>query len=103
MDMPPVTQRDGRPEASESSGEFPRPRAEIPGRCGESRRFRPAESRSAAARGLLSRASREGPAMQNDQPPTSPLSRTPILVVDDEPLIRWSVAETLRNAGYTVV
>jgi DNA-binding NtrC family response regulator len=26
-----------------------------------------------------------------------------ILVVDDEPLVRWSIAETLRTAGYDVV
>jgi len=26
-----------------------------------------------------------------------------ILVVDDEPLVRWSIAETLRAAGYDVV
>jgi DNA-binding NtrC family response regulator len=26
-----------------------------------------------------------------------------VLVVDDEPLVRWSIAETLRGAGYDVV
>lgn len=26
-----------------------------------------------------------------------------VLVVDDEPLIRWSVSETLRQAGHTVI
>jgi DNA-binding NtrC family response regulator len=26
-----------------------------------------------------------------------------VLIVDDEPLIRWSVAETLEDAGFTVV
>ena len=27
----------------------------------------------------------------------------PVLVVDDEPLIRWSIAEALSERGYTVV
>ena len=29
--------------------------------------------------------------------------RNQVLVIDDEPLIRWSVRETLRHHGYTVV
>jgi two-component system, NtrC family, response regulator AtoC len=31
----------------------------------------------------------------------SPAGR--VLVVDDEPLVRWSIAETLRSGGYDVV
>jgi two-component system, NtrC family, response regulator AtoC len=30
-------------------------------------------------------------------------SQTRVLVVDDEPLIRWSIAEALTDNGYTVV
>lgn len=30
-------------------------------------------------------------------------STTRVLVVDDEPLVRWSVAETLRGHGYEIV
>ena len=33
---------------------------------------------------------------------TTALSTLRVLVVDDEPLIRWSVAETLGQAGYQV-
>ncbi len=37
-------------------------------------------------------------------PSADPLPpRARVLVVDDEPLIRWSVSETLRHEGYTVV
>ena len=32
----------------------------------------------------------------------TPARRDCVLVVDDEPLIRWSVAETLRQCGYTI-
>ncbi len=30
-------------------------------------------------------------------------SATRVLVVDDEPLVRWSIAETLRDRGYDIV
>jgi DNA-binding NtrC family response regulator len=42
--------------------------------------------------------------MPRDLPPTTrhfPVGQ--VLVVDDEPLIRWSIAETLADRGYAVV
>lgn len=33
----------------------------------------------------------------------SSTTRVRVLIVDDEPLIRWSVAETLEDAGFAVV
>lgn len=39
-----------------------------------------------------------------DLPLENVMSNHPaVLVVDDEPLIRWSIAETLRHRGYAVV
>ncbi len=35
----------------------------------------------------------------SDTPPTA----TRVLVVDDEPLVRWAVAETLADSGYQVL
>jgi DNA-binding NtrC family response regulator len=45
------------------------------------------------------------PEMTPDNRPIAaePASRGCVLVVDDEPLIRWSVAETLKQHGYRVV
>lgn len=36
-------------------------------------------------------------------PRDSPRAPSHVLVVDDEPLIRWSVSETLRHEGHIVV
>ena len=33
---------------------------------------------------------------------TSPAPKA-ILIVEDEPLVRWLIADTLRESGYTVV
>jgi DNA-binding NtrC family response regulator len=37
------------------------------------------------------------------QEPSRIARRANVLVVDDEPLIRWSVSETLRHEGFAVV
>jgi two-component system, NtrC family, response regulator AtoC len=51
---------------------------------------------------LLPIAESIGPSTR-DIPPLPEISALRrVLVVDDEPLIRWSVSETLRDRGYTV-
>lgn len=42
------------------------------------------------------------PLARNLSPRAKKLPRPRVLVVDDEPLVRWSVAETLRARGYDV-
>src|SRR5437762_2337441 len=42
-------------------------------------------------------------AEMRDIPPMTEKNSPRVLVVDDEPLIRWSVAETLTDRGYEVV
>jgi DNA-binding NtrC family response regulator len=39
----------------------------------------------------------------SSSPSVRPTVGTPVLIVDDEPLMLWSVSETLRDRGYTVV
>ena len=43
------------------------------------------------------------PASRGEFPQVRKKSATRVLVVDDEPLVRWSVAETLRAHGFEIV
>lgn len=62
-------------------------------------------SASRTARWLLSRIPEESitMALPLSSPSVRPSAGASVLIVDDEPLMLWSVSETLRHQGYTVV
>ncbi len=43
-----------------------------------------------------------GPARSASRPAREPASPSRVLVVDDEPLVRWAIAETLRWHGHQI-